>query len=111
MGVHVYTYNTDCIYTYVHTYTLSNCPHPKMLKFFVVALVVFPAVFFSLVGQMNDLYMSLRLAAFGSNINMINNTQYTDYVVVCIQNRRTSSIYGAQSIKYWPIFQFEMKPA
>lgn len=30
-------------------------------------------------GQMNDLYMSLRLAAFGSNINMINNT--TDRVL------------------------------
>lgn len=30
-------------------------------------------------GQMNDLYMSLRLAAFGSNINTINNT--TDRVL------------------------------
>lgn len=50
---------------------------------------------------MNDLYMSLRLAAFGSNINMINNTQYrlcnSMYEVVKKASRQACSLYGARS--------------
>lgn len=43
-----------------------------MLDFFFPFNFVVVVAFFS--GQANDLYMSLRLASFGSSTNTINNT-------------------------------------
>lgn len=84
--------NMLCVCVHAVQSTQSNClPSPSPYHTIYFNLLLFRLLYFFLAGQMNDLYTSLRSEAFGSNINMINNTHTTQamYASKWTRSKRT----------------------